>query len=149
MKELPFQELDPIPPQLAEDPKNANIVALKDHDPRMGVYATGIDIDSGKPMIAYLVDGSWIRSNVWQDWTSGGNNGRYPWIPDEEIWLDVANVNEYDLNLIHETVEDLEMRDIHLQYVPAHSKFANSEEFTARHNPEKIVQMLRMLGWRV
>jgi len=100
-------------------------------------------------MVAEIFDGPWVRDNVWQDVTEGINHERYPWWPKNHYGIDVCNINEADKILVHETTETLEMRDAHLKYVPAHSKFANSEEFTARHNPEKIVQMLRMLGWRV
>ena len=149
MKILPFQQLDPIPPQIADDPKDANFAALKYHNPVIGIYATGKDIDTGEDMVAEIVDGPWIRVNVFQDFTEGGNHERYPWCPNNHYWIDTCNINEADETLGHETLEDLEMRDKHLTYGNAHSKFANSVEFELRHHPEKRVEILRMLGWNV
>ena len=149
MKSLPFRELDPIPPQIADDPKDANVDALKDHSPVLGVYARGKDIDTGEDMVAEIVDGPWIRTNLWIDFTAGGNPSRYPWIEKNHYWLDNGTIAEADYDLIHETVECLEMRDKKLSYGSAHSRFANSEEYQARKDPSQIVSMLRSLGWMV
>jgi len=135
--------------QIAIDPKNANFAALKDHDPRQGIYATGTDRVTHKPMTAYLVDGFWLRNNVWLDWVEGGNHQRYEWIDDETFWIESNDVNEADYILIHETTEFYSMRDDGLSYDAAHSKHANVAEYEARQHPEKCVEMLRALGWQV
>ena len=140
-----------LPPQLAEDPGKANVVWLKDHDPRIGIFKTGKDPD-GKKMTAYLVAGDSIRSNLWQDFVDGGNHGRYPWIPLNDYWLDIANADiiEYDYNLIHETVEDRKIKDDGLDYEHAHADFANPAEYKARQSShEDVIKTLEKLGWEV
>ena len=138
-----------IPPQINSDPSKANADALKTHDPRVGVCARGADTVTKKPMIAYLVDMAWVRDNVWQDATEGGNSQRYPWIPSGEYWIDESNINEADFILAHETAEDMEMRDEKMDYGTAHSTGANEIEYEMRHNPEKRIEILRSLGWQV
>lgn len=136
--------------ELADDPKKANIEWLTKNNPRMAIYLEGTDTEN-RPMTAYLVDGAGIRTNVWQDFVDGGNHGRYPWIPFNEYWLDIANafILEYDYNLIHETVEDRYMQK-GLDYDAAHSKHANKAEYDARHmdhiDSDKI---LTNLGWHI
>lgn len=150
IKSASFIHLDPTPPQIAQDPKDANSIALRDHNPRLSLYVSGIDIHTGKVMQAFIVDGMWIRNNIWADFTAGGNASRYEtFIPENEIWLDVANMPEIDFNLIHETVEHIEMRDDSLDYPHAHSNYANDAEFIARSDPSKVISMLRSLGWQV
>jgi hypothetical protein len=135
-------------PQLAEEPKNANAEWLKSNDPRISKYAEGTD-PQGNPIVAYLVNGRAIRTNVWQDWTDAGNHSRYPWNPVNEYWLDVVNVEEYDENLIHETVEDRRLGGSSTEktYDDAHAHYANPAEFEARHGDAKAI--LRSLGWRL
>lgn len=137
-----------IPPQLAEDPKDANAAWLETNNPRLSIYATGTDED-GSAMTAWLVDGDAIRSNIWQDWTSGGNHERYPWIPAGECWLDVDNLRECKRNLGHETAENRDMRDAGDTYPVAHSKHANVVEFEMRHGPRSEDEILKELGWKV
>lgn len=136
------------PPQIATDPKDVDASLLKQHDPRVGLYASGTDIHTKEKMSAYLVDGKWIRDNIWTDWTAGGNHSRYFFVPDGEFWLDIADVNEADVDLIHETTEYLAMRVEGLNYDKGHAR-ANEAEFEVRQYPERSVEMLRSLGWRV
>jgi hypothetical protein len=141
-----------LPPQIQEDPANANRAWLKDNDPRLSLYATGVDED-GSPMSAYVVDGPVVRNNIWQDFTAGGNHSRYPWIPEHEYWLDVSNASdlasaaEADFDLVHETAEDRKMRDTGADYSEAHSKVANVLEFAARHDG-RAREILKQQGWQ-
>jgi SPP1 gp7 family putative phage head morphogenesis protein len=134
-----------LPSQINPDPKKADATWLKDNNPRVSEFLTGTD-ENKSPMIAYLVDGDAVRTNVWQDWTSGGNHERYPWIPDGEYWLDVDNVKEYKKNLAHETVEDWDMRDKGDDYSDAHSYHANVTEYKMRHGATED-DILKELGW--
>ena len=139
------------PPQIAEDPKLANVKWLIKNNPRVSLYATGVDED-GSPMFAYVVDGTQIRTNLWNDFTAGGNHARYPWIPEHEYWLDVTNAadnetaSEADYDLIHETAEDRDMRNNGHDYGFAHSRVANVVEYSARHEG-KTKELLVAQGW--
>jgi hypothetical protein len=145
-----YRKIEDLPKQLADEPKDANFEWLRTHDPRVAVFKTGVD-KNGIEIISYLVDGSQIRSHVWQDFVDGGNHERYPWIPAYHYWLDVANANilEYDYNLIHETVESRKMQE-GLEYDDAHEHFANPAEYKARQSThEEVIKMLEALGWEV
>ena len=145
---IPYKsvQVETPPPQIAPDPVNANASALKEHNPRLHVYAKGKDIFTGNEMVAYLVDGFWIRCNVWTDFTAAGNHARYPWCPENEIWLDVDDFKEWDINMIHETTEMYHMREDKMDYNSAHA-VANKSEIEARQDMSKITGMLRSLGW--
>jgi hypothetical protein len=140
------------PPQIAEDPRLANVKWLEKNNPRVSLYATGLDID-GSPMFAYVVDGPLIRTNLWIDFTAGGNHSRYPWVPEHEYWLDVSNAAENeteaeaDYDLIHETAEDRDMRENGHDYGEAHSRVANPLEYAAR-NEGKTQELLTSQGWQ-
>ena len=137
-----------LPSQLELNPDNAGVSALKDHDPRVGQFMTGTDPVTHEPMTAWFVDGEWLRTNIWQDWIAGGTWGRYPtFTPKNEVWIDEACIKEAKFILIHEMTELLKMRDDGLAYVVAHSQYANVAEWEARHNPDKVGDMLRAQGW--
>ena len=133
-------------PQINPDPLQANADWLNDHNPRVALYAEGKD-PSGNLIMAWMVDGTQVRNNIWQDWCEGGNHSRYPWIPLNEYWLGESHINELDYNLIHETVEDRKMQE-GTSYDDAHSYTANPVEYQARHGTDPK-EILRQLGWNV
>ena len=96
----------------------------------------------------YLVNGEYIRSNLKDEFsdgiafTEGGNGYRYEWIPKDEIWLDLCEAtNELSFTLIHELHERYLMGHNGMDYDSAHDA-SNIAEMEARHNPEKVPQIL-------
>jgi hypothetical protein len=80
----------------------------------------------------YIVDGYVIRNNVDIDFTTGGNSGRFPYVPNDEIWLEYHhNINDWSAILLHETVECYLMIKHHFEYSTAHD-IANIHEWSLR-----------------
>lgn len=69
----------------------------------------------------YLVDGDKIRHTVDQDFTMGGNPGRYRYIPEGEVWIE-NNVapDELEETIAHELTECREMETRNKNYDNAH-----------------------------
>ena len=94
---------------------------------------------------AWVVDGQYIRNNIFIDYTTGGNPQRYDFIPSGEIWLDNANEAEAGFTLLHELVESRLMAR-GMSYDKAHDA-ANVKESEARDNPERLPELLTAEGW--
>jgi hypothetical protein len=100
----------------------------------------------------YLVNGEHIRNNVEDmgdgksgvDFTMGGHYYVYPkMIPKNEIWID-DNLDSIDrkATILHEMTERREMSG-GMEYVEAHTDYANPPEIVARTNPRLVNQMIR------
>ena len=54
----------------------------------------------------WIVDGTLIRKNIFNEFVYGGNDQRYPFVPVGEIWVDNSiTVEEFDLTVAHEINE--------------------------------------------
>ena len=95
----------------------------------------------------WVVDGDYIRDNIFIDFTEGGNPERYDFVPKGEVWIDNRNESEALFILLHELHEMALMRDGGLQYDPAHEQ-ANIVEQEARDNPDKLPDLLAAEGWK-
>jgi hypothetical protein len=53
-----------------------------------------------------LVDGEWVRNNIYIDFVAGGNPQRYTFVPEDEIWIE-KNLGELErrATLVHEAAE--------------------------------------------
>ncbi len=89
------------------------------------------------PISVWLVDGDFIRTWIFIDFTEGGNTEAYPWMPPNEIWLDNENKSENGFILLHELHEFNRMRNDGLVYEKAHIS-ANVVEKEARRDPKKL-----------
>lgn len=90
----------------------------------------------------FLVDGEFIRNNIYQDWTEGGNPEAYPeFNPEGEIWIE-KGMSDLDIEatIIHEKTECDWMKK-GLMYEDAHNK-ANIQEKKYRDevNPVRLVK---------
>lgn len=57
-------------------------------------------------VIVWLVDGKYIRDNLYVDFTEGGNGEKYVFIPDDEIWIDnTLDEAEWNDTISHELLE--------------------------------------------
>lgn len=80
----------------------------------------------------WLVDGELVRDLFRTEFLEGGHGYVYPWIPNNEIWLeDGVHPSELPFILIHEYTELLDMRDRGTEYEVAHDR-ASAVEFKAR-----------------
>jgi len=112
-----------------------------------------------KNINVWVVNGELVRDFFYIDFTEGGHDRVYPFVPEKEVWLDDdLNPNERKFVLLHEIHERNLMPDnqqIHIQsgmlkedanytkvYGSAH-KSASKLEYLCRHHPEKLEEKLK------
>lgn len=99
-------------------------------------------------MQIWIVRGDLVRSLFFIDFTQGGHDKVYDFIPKGEIWIDDdVYYKEVPFILIHELHErylmsrDKESKNLKEAYEKAHAK-ASALEYFCRHNPKKIGKIL-------
>jgi hypothetical protein len=99
-----------------------------------GIYLepyTGLPDPKGEVRV-WLVDGNLVRSYYKTDYTEGGHGYVYPWVPRPEIWIeDGVDHREMPFIVCHEYLERRLMRDIDMEYDPAH-EICSKVEFDIR-----------------
>jgi len=85
----------------------------------------------------FLVDGSWIRNNMNEEFIGGGHGYQDNYISKDEIWSELVRdpVDNKEI-LIHEIIEYIFMKYFHKDYDDSH-EIANSVEDTIRRLPDK------------
>jgi hypothetical protein len=69
----------------------------------------------------WIVDGAMIRKNIFNEFVYGGNDQRYPFVPQNEIWIDNSvSSEEYETTLAHEINERNLMAKFGMTYFDAH-----------------------------
>jgi hypothetical protein len=69
----------------------------------------------------WIVDGALIRRTIFNEFIYGGNEERYPFVPDGEIWIDNSiSCEEYETTLAHEINERNLMAKYKMTYFDAH-----------------------------
>lgn len=88
-------------------------------------------IKIGKEQVpVYLVDGNYIRENLYIEFLLGGHNlaARHKFIPKGEIWIEkILKPKDREAILVHESHEYNLMKNKHYSYIRAH-KLANLKE---------------------
>jgi hypothetical protein len=79
----------------------------------------------------FLVNESFIDKHIEQEFCEGGNNGRWKFVPEGEIWLDISQAHDYKYIGFHEAIEYYLMTKFNLEYEEAH-KLASEEEHKYR-----------------
>ena len=82
----------------------------------------------------WLVDGTYIRDEIDEDFIGGGNPGRYSYVPENEFWIEKVMVLKDQLcTMVHEFVEWEKMTGKHWSYDKAH-EYALGIEKNLRNN---------------
>jgi uncharacterized membrane protein (UPF0127 family) len=77
----------------------------------------------------WVVNGKYIRDNIDIDFTTGGNPGRYEYIPENEIWIDNSvEQDEIEDDVLHEIDECLNMEIKGETYDKAHDEASGLEK---------------------
>ncbi len=98
-------------------------------------------LDHHKKLNIWIVKGEIVRDIFFIDFTEGGHDKVYPFVPKNEIWLDDDLIlKERNFVLLHELHERYRMTSS-WSYVKAHAE-ANKFEFTAREKPKLTKQMI-------
>lgn len=95
----------------------------------------------------WLVDGRLVRSLFKIDFTEGGHDLVYHFVPKNEVWIDNdLFAEERPYVILHELFERSLMAK-GLTYSKAHRK-TSQLEWQTRHHPEKLRENLASLGWK-
>ncbi len=87
-----------------------------------------------------MVDGPKIRRELYIDFSIGGNDQRYKFIPKNEIWIDNSiSVEELQYTIIHEIFERKLLKK-GLTYNRAHD-LAAQEEWKYRQKNKSYIQL--------
>lgn len=71
--------------------------------------------------VVYEVDGERLRNETFTDWTMGGSEARYAFIPKGEIWIeDTLSPFDQTATALHEAIERFLMLHDDLSYSDAH-----------------------------
>lgn len=77
------------------------------------------------------IDGAVARKHD-QSFSVGGHHYIYPWIPEDEIWIEAGlSGNDLSAIIVHELTEREIMKRLHMQYEQAH-KISNTCEEAVR-----------------
>jgi hypothetical protein len=96
------------------------------------------------PFTIFLVDGRLVRSNFDINFTEGGHDLVYTYVPKNEIWLDNdLSPGELPFILLHELFERSLMAK-GLTYNQAH-RHASKLEWHSRHHPTLLLKSLQKL----
>lgn len=86
----------------------------------------------------WIVDGALVREKIFNEFIFGGNDERYPFVPEGEIWIDNSvSVKEFETTLEHEINERNLMAKYGMTYYDAHDS-SLSIELTMRNNYKLI-----------
>lgn len=100
--------------------KKTEVVKTTDNSPdlkRMYGYYNG----EYKGFKIWIVDGNYIRREIFNEFIYGGNDERYTFVPENEIWIDNSiSADEYLTTLEHEINERNLMRFNGYTYYDAH-----------------------------
>ncbi len=85
----------------------------------------------------WVIDGALVRTVFFMDFTEGGHDNVYKFVPKGEVWLD-DDLSEKEIKfvLLHE-LHERHLMSQGWNYDPAHRK-ASSIEYHCRHHPEEL-----------
>ena len=94
----------------------------------------------------WIVNGRFVRSVFDIDFTAGGHDHVYEFVPTGEVWIDDAiTEKERGFVLLHELHERNRM-ETGIAYSPAHAE-SSRIEFHCRHHPDELHDALAEDGW--
>lgn len=90
----------------------------------------------------WIVDGELVRGLYFIDFTQGGHDKVYKFIPENEIWIDDdVSRKEMKFVILHE-IHERNLMKKGMKYDPAHQSSSAIENY-ARHHRRKIDKLLR------
>lgn len=91
----------------------------------------------------WAVDGAAVRNRFTSRFIGGGHHWVYPWIPENEVWIEEATPEEdQPYYLLHELHERKLMQRDALDYDTAHARAEQLEDM-CRDNPEILNDELK------
>ena len=118
--------------------ENNKIDLQKIHKKLLGITNNGISV--------WLIDARLVRSAYDLNFTEGGHDFVYNYVPEKEVWLDDDIFpDERPFILLHELFERNLMKSGE-NYPEAHKK-ASKLEWITRHDQSKLKKELKKLDW--
>lgn len=97
---------------------------------------------SNNKLKVWIVNGGLVRGLYFVDFTQGGHDKVYKFIPENEVWIDDSiSQKERKFILLHE-IHERNLMEKGMKYDPAH-QFSSIIENYARHHRGKIDELLR------
>ncbi|MCX6011658.1 MAG: hypothetical protein NT134_05330 [Chloroflexi bacterium] len=97
-------------------------------------------------VIVWIVNGRLVRSVFDIDFTEGGHDCVYEFVPENEVWIDDAIVEpERGYVLLHE-LHERNLMASGWSYSKAHAE-SSRWEYYCRHHPDELHDKLRTEGW--
>jgi hypothetical protein len=94
----------------------------------------------------WIVNGRLVRSAFDIDFTEGGHDHVYEFVPEKEVWIDDAiEESERGFVLLHELHERNQMEK-GMPYSQAHEESSHIE-YRCRHHPDELHDALAVEGW--
>jgi hypothetical protein len=88
----------------------------------------------------WIVDGTLIRKTIFNEFIYGGNDERYPFVPENEIWIDNGiSSEEFETTIAHEINERNLMAKYKMAYFDAHDS-SLAVELQMRRNYKKLCE---------
>lgn len=101
--------------------------------------------ETDQKLKVWRIDGRLVRSAFYIDFTEGGHDFVYDYVPHNEVWLDDDLVaEELPFVAIHE-IHERNLMKRGWKYDDAHGS-ASTLEWTLRQHPEKVMESLKELG---
>ena len=72
------------------------------------------------PIVVWLVDGLWVRTNCYLDFICGGHSRRYDFIPDGQVWIDNSQPKEEWAFITAHELFEYALMDKQMKYGQAH-----------------------------
>lgn len=111
------------------------------HDVHEGLWKK---LENG--LTVWIVNGRLVRSVFDIDFTAGGHDHVYEFVPEKEIWIDDAIIEqERSYILLHELHERNRMSE-GWPYSKAHAE-SSRLEYRCRHHPDELHDALAAEGW--
>lgn len=94
----------------------------------------------------WLVNGRWVRSVLNIDFTQGGHEYVYSWIPENDVWIDNdIDWTERGFVILHELNERMKMEN-GMNYSDAHAD-SSALELSCRKQIDNLQESLASVGW--
>lgn len=108
-------------------------------------YIEKINYENAPEGVAiYLVDGQYVRDNISADFTMGGHDKVYPFIPPGEVWVEKSIApEEIEYIILHELDERDSMGE-GLSYEDAHEKATQYESLVRSSRWQKFAQLIEI-----
>ncbi len=98
------------------------------------------------PVGVWIVNGRLVRSVFDQDFTEGGHEHVYEFVPTNEVWIDDQITDpERPLVILHE-LHERNLMEKGMDYDAAHADSSKLEKHM-RHHPEELHEALAKEGW--